>query len=139
MNKVEEFIAEFRGDNLEIPEKDLIVESVINKYTNYTQGYCYYFAKILQLAFQRGDVVILAPFGHMVWRDTDGELYDIEGKLDERDYPERACEIKEEYLGDTIKDFLHRKDFVHNTTDEEINKLIEEELKRKKEFNMDWK
>lgn len=36
MNKVEEFIAEFRGDNLEIPEKDLIVESIINKYTNYT-------------------------------------------------------------------------------------------------------
>ena len=137
MNEVEDFIAEFRGDNLDLPEEDkeLIVQHMINKYT---RGYCYYLAKILQSAFQRGDVVILAPFSHVVWRDTDGELYDIWGKMNKTDYPERECEIAEEYLGDAIRDFLHRKDFVHDTTKEEIDKLIEEEFERRGEVRIKW-
>ena len=137
MNEVEEFIADFRGDNLDLPEEDkeLIIKHITHKYTN---GYCYYLAKILQLAFQRGDVVILAPFGHLVWRDIDGSLYDIYGKMDEYTYPERECEIPEEYLGDAIRDFLHRKDSTYNITQEEIDKLIKEELERRGETKMKW-
>ena len=65
MDEILEFIKDFRGDNLNIPEdsKDKVVEFTVNKYTN---GYCYYFAKILQAAFQRGEVVILAPHSHFV-------------------------------------------------------------------------
>lgn len=61
MNEVEKFITKFRGDTehrISDDQRDKVVELTTNKYVN---GYCYYFAKILQAAFQRGDVVVLAP------------------------------------------------------------------------------
>lgn len=42
-------------------------------------GYCYYFANMLKLAFGKGTVCLAYPFGHIVWVDTDGIAYDIEG------------------------------------------------------------
>lgn len=42
-------------------------------------GYCYYFANMLKIAFGRGTVCLAYPFGHVVWLDTDGIAYDIEG------------------------------------------------------------
>lgn len=42
-------------------------------------GYCYYFANMLKLAFNRGTVCLAYPFGHVVWLDVDGVAYDIEG------------------------------------------------------------
>lgn len=125
MNSILKFIEDFRGDNLNLPKdsKDKIIDFTVNKYTN---GYCYYFAKILQAAFQRGDVVILAPHSHLVWRDVDSKLYDITGEVDERDYEEYECQIEEEYLGDALKDFLCRDSFYNNTTLEEVEDLVNE-------------
>ena len=42
-------------------------------------GYCYYFASMLKTAFGRGTICLAYPFGHIVWLDTDGIPYDIEG------------------------------------------------------------
>lgn len=42
-------------------------------------GYCYYFANMLKMAFRRGTVCLAYPLGHIVWVDTDGTPYDIEG------------------------------------------------------------
>ena len=39
--------------------------------------YCFYFASMLKAAFNRGEIYIAAPFGHVVWRDTDDRYYDI--------------------------------------------------------------
>lgn len=128
-NDIEKFIERFRGDNLDLQEdeKNKIVEYAINKYTN---GYCYFFAKMLQAAFQRGEVVILAPHSHLVWRDTDGKLYDITGEVSERDYEDFECQIEEGYLGDALKDFLCRENYYNNTTWDEIVQLINEAKKR---------
>lgn len=43
-------------------------------------GYCFYFASMLKAAFNRGEIYIVAPFGHVVWRDTDNRYYDIDGE-----------------------------------------------------------
>ena len=43
-------------------------------------GYCFYFASMLKVAFNRGEIYIVAPFGHVVWRDTDDRYYDIDGE-----------------------------------------------------------
>lgn len=45
-------------------------------------GYCYYFAYMLYHAFDRGEVCICAPYGHCVWKDTDGMIYDFHGVSD---------------------------------------------------------
>lgn len=133
-NDIEKFIIRFRGDNLNLPEdkRNKIVEYTVHKYTN---GYCYFFAKILQAAFQRGDVVILAPHSHLVWRDVDGKLYDINGEVSERDYEEFECQIEEEHLGDALKDFLCRENYYNNTSKEEIDILIKEAKERS---NLKW-
>lgn len=126
MNEVEKFILKFRGDtedHISDDKRDEVVNFTVNKYTN---RYCYYFAKILQGAFQRGDVVILAPYSHLVWRDVDGKLYDINGEVSERDYEEFECQIEEEYLGDHLRNFLHRDGYTFNTTKEDIKQLIQE-------------
>lgn len=126
LNEVEKFILKFRGDTedrISDDKRDEIITLTMNKYTN---GYCYYFAKILQAAFQRGDVVILAPHSHLVWRDVDGKMYDITGEVNERDYEEFECPIEEEYLGDHLKNFLWREGYTCNTTKEDIKQLIQE-------------
>lgn len=84
-------------------------------------GYCYYFAMMLKAAFNRGEVYIAAPYGHVVWRDIDNRYYDIEG----------------EYVGDaeamipvtdpfcSIKDFKHLGDKDHlGASNEQIKFLI---------------
>lgn len=132
INEVEKFILKFRGDTgdrISDDKRDEVVNLTVNKYTN---GYCYYFAKILQAAFRRGDVVILAPYSHLVWRDVDGKLYDINGEVNERDYEEFECQIEEEYLGDHLRNFLHRDGYTCNTTKEDIKQLIKEAKARNK-------
>ena len=134
MNEVEKFILKFRGDTedrISDDKRDEIITLTMNKYTN---GYCYYFAKILQAAFQRGDVVILAPHSHLVWRDIDGKLYDITGEVNERDYEEFECQIEEEYLGDHLKNFLQREGYTHNTTKEDVKQLIQEAKVRNRDI-----
>lgn len=94
-------------------------------------GYCYYFAHILKTAFNRGEVCWCSGLGHMVWVDTDGTPYDIEG------INNSECEyyIPEKYLGDYIEDFKHIKDegYYYPKTHEEFKaftqKVIQDYLK----------
>jgi hypothetical protein len=42
-------------------------------------GYCFHFAHMLKLTFNRGEVCWAAPFSHIVWVDGNEIPYDIEG------------------------------------------------------------
>ena len=71
-----EFIAEFSNRG----SPDVRVEDSYEAIrSTFRAGYCYYFAHMLKLAFGRGCVCWAAPFSHIVWVDTDGMPYDIEG------------------------------------------------------------
>lgn len=48
----------------------------------FRSGYCYHFAHMLKVVFNRGEVCWAAPFSHMVWQDINGEVYDVEGIYD---------------------------------------------------------
>ena len=73
-------------------------------YNTFRAGYCYFFAHMLQDAFQRGTVCLAAPFSHWVWEDVDKQLYDIEGL-----YQGEAMYFipEEEYTLDDIDSFFH--------------------------------
>lgn len=45
----------------------------------FTAGYCFYFAHMLQVAFNRGRVVFAAPLSHIIWEDDNGCAYDFYG------------------------------------------------------------
>lgn len=92
-------------------------EAIRNQFRN---GYCYYYAHMLQRAFNRGTVCIAAPLGHFVWMDENQVPYDVEG-VNESDCDEY---IPESFLGDMIRDFLHVPGVTHNTTAAEIQELI---------------
>lgn len=47
----------------------------------FTKGYCYYFANMLQTAFNRGTICYAYPYDHIVWYDN-GVAYDITGIYD---------------------------------------------------------
>ncbi len=75
MNKeVLNFIEQFLGGQYASKhDRELLVDK-------FTAGYCYYFAHILQTAFERGIVCWAAPLNHFVWKDSlDGQAYDING------------------------------------------------------------
>lgn len=88
-------------------------------YQQFANGYCYYFACILKVAFNRGEICWAAPFGHIVWVDENGIPYDISGvnESETDDY------IPEYMMGDTILDFKHIAGKTHDTTDQEIAKM----------------
>lgn len=68
----------------------------------FEDGYCYYFAKILQDAFPGGDICVCHPYGHIVY--IYGAIaYDIHGVSDSE------CElfIPIEKCGDHIEAFRH--------------------------------
>lgn len=92
-------------------------EAIRNQFRN---GYCYYYAHMLQRAFNRGTVCIAAPLGHFVWMDENQVPYDV-GGVNESDCDEY---IPESFLGDMIRDFLHVPGVTHNTTAAEIQELI---------------
>lgn len=89
-------------------------------YQQFASGYCYYFACMLKAAFNRGEICWAAPFGHIVWVDENGTPYDISGvnESETDDY------IPEYMMGDTILDFKHIAGRVHNTSDQEIAKMV---------------
>lgn len=72
----------------------------------FTQGYCWHFAKMLQATFGRGTVCVAFPIAHMVWVDTDGTAYDIDGI----DITKCYYYIPEEYLGNELNNFKHIPD-----------------------------
>ncbi len=92
-------------------------ETIRNQFRN---GYCYYFAHMLQRAFNRGTVCVTAPIGHFVWMDENQVPYDIEG-VNESDCD---CYIPESFLGDMVNDFLHVPGVGYGTTKKEIDDLI---------------
>lgn len=65
-------------------------------------GYCYYFAHLLQIAFNSGTVCWAAPFGHFVWVNNDIP-YDIEGIYE----GEAFYLIPETYIEDYVHEFKH--------------------------------
>lgn len=89
-------------------------------YQQFISGYCYYFACMLKAAFNRGEVCWAAPYGHIVWVDENDIPYDISGvnESETDDY------IPEYMMGDTILDFKHIAGKVHNTSDQEIAKMV---------------
>ena len=112
------FIYDFRMHSAGVFGKPEEAEEIIrNQFRN---GYCYYFAHMLKLAFGRGEVCIAAPIGHFVWMDDNKIPYDIEG-VNESDCD---CYIPESFLGDMVKDFLHVHGVGYGTTKEEIDDLI---------------
>ena len=89
----------------------------------FRHGYCWHFAHILKSTFGRGEVCIAYPFGHFVWKDVNGVVYDIEGEYGHDS--EACCYIPEDYLPDEVLDtFRHIPDCdEHYTTKEEIEAI----------------
>lgn len=96
---------------------DIIVDGI---YTQFANGYCYYFAQMLQTAFHRGEICWVAPFGHIVWLDDNNVAYDISGCNDS----ECQYYIPVFMLGDMLKDFLHIPDDDYNASEQEIANVI---------------
>lgn len=68
-------------------------------------GYCYYFACMLQDAFRRGTVCWLLNHSHIVWVDTDGTAWDVNGVYD--DYGEGELVPISDMLEDDLDLFRH--------------------------------
>lgn len=86
--------------------------------TTFRAGYCWYFAHMLQQAFDRGTVCLTHPIGHFVWVDDDNTAYDIEGIYYVNKHEINAL-IPEKYLGVCLNDFKHTGN-EHNSSIEEI-------------------
>ena len=94
------FIADFLYHG--VPEIEL-KDSAESIRSTFRAGYCYYFALMLQEAFGRGCLCWPAPFSHIVWMDTDGTPYDIEGvHSGENEYYIPIC-----YIEESIWSFKH--------------------------------
>lgn len=108
------FIAEFLGCH------GTDTSNVEHLRATFHAGYCYYFAVILKTAFQRGEICWAAPFGHMVWQDIDGMVYDIEGVYD----GEAEYFIPYQMIGNGICDFMHVPGLEYNMSQEELDSII---------------
>lgn len=53
--------------------------SIYKMVSVYVGDYCYYFASMLQQAFNRGKIVLAAPTAHIIWEDDNGVGYDANG------------------------------------------------------------
>lgn len=73
------------------------VQVITNVFTN---GFCYFFALLLKDVFARGDLVELDGFSHVLWQDTDGKVYDINGLWT------RDCTVSKEFDADKYR---HKK------------------------------
>lgn len=96
----------------------------------FRQGYCYHYAQMIKANFERGEICWAAPFGHIVWKDDNGLIYDSEGLyLGEADY---IIPIK--YIE------KHLEDFRHNITPKykgATQEFIDETISRyKKDMNL---
>ena len=127
-------ILDFITDFLYHQNNDVTAEKLIIQFRT---GYCYHFACILRDTFHRGLVCWAAPFGHIVWKDIDGSIYDIEGEYN----GEAFYFIPVWYLGEYIREFMHinldnhpastKQELIDiikkfcNDTGEEYNKNIE--------------
>ena len=92
-------------------------------------GYCYYFAVMLKTAFNRGEIVWCAPYGHIAWQDENGIVYDIEGV----NYSDCEYYIPVSYIEEGLKDFKHIPGIGFNASYEYIQNAIERYKKDIKE------
>lgn len=76
-----------------------------NAHDLFANEYCYYFAIMLQKAFNRGNICWHRNYGHIVWEDTTGIAYDVDGVF--TDYNEGDLLPVDESLEDLIVDFKH--------------------------------
>lgn len=91
------------------------VETVRNLYAN---GYCYYFARMLEDAFPGGRVCVAWPFGHIVYI-YENVAYDIDG-ISSAEYEQY---IPVDFLGPALNDFRQIKGKCHGTTKEELDEI----------------
>ena len=91
-------------------------------------GYCYYFAKALEIAFPGGKVCLCYPYGHIVYV-YNKIAYDINGISD----AEYGMYIPVEQLGTHINDFLHIPSdrLEERTSEDNIDELGERCVKEK--------
>lgn len=80
-------------------------ESVKAIYNQFESGYCYYFAVMLQAAFNRGTVCWHRNYSHIVWKDCNEVAYDVGGVF--YDYNKGDLLPVEESLGELLTDFKH--------------------------------
>lgn len=115
--KVLQFIAEILYKGVPHVELDTSCESIRS---TFRAGYCYYFAIMLKDAFQRGQVCLAYPLGHIVWLDTDGIPYDVEG------INESACNayVPISYLGEALTNFKHVPGEVFKTSTEYMESVF---------------
>lgn len=92
------FIADIIYHGYMVEEKDPI-------YDLFANGYCYYFANMLKLAFNRGEVCWHRNHGHIVWLDDNGIAYDAGGVFDEYDNENDLLPCN--MLGELLVDFKH--------------------------------
>lgn len=116
--QVLEFIAEITFfPNLDCQSDGCIDHLFLN-------GYCYYFAQILNTAFSGGTICWSVNRGHIVWLDgsdlQNDIAYDITGVYE--DYEELR---PVSYLGTTLIDFLHNGE-KWKSNDEEFEKYCKE-------------
>lgn len=99
-----EKVLSFIGDIHDTSAYDSEEDSLYNVFEN---GYCYYFANILNLAFPNiGRVVWVRPCGHIVWQSLATEIcYDISGIY--LDYETTDNLIPVDRMGQLLKDFKH--------------------------------
>lgn len=97
-------VLSFIGGMHNMSTYDLEEDSLYNVFEN---GYCYYFANILNLAFLNiGRVVWVRPYGHIVWQSLATEIcYDISGIYVE--YTSTDDLVPIDRLGQLLKDFKH--------------------------------
>ena len=91
----------------------------------FTDGYCYYFAKILEEAYPGGTICKPWPIGHFIYRYND-KYYDIDGEyiLEQHDCEipipfELPFFIDEKFMQIHKMDYLHNIDY-HNTKVDEV-------------------
>lgn len=111
------FIADFMYHG--VPEIGLETSAESIRST-FRAGYCYYFAHMLKEAFNRGTVCWAAPYGHIVWVDTDGNPYDIEGV----NFSDCQYYIPCSYIGEHVNDFKHVPGVEFAATKEFLEEVI---------------
>ena len=111
------FIADFLYHGVQEVNITVSAESIRS---TFRAGYCYYFAHMLREAFNRGTVCWAAPYGHIVWVDTDGNSYDIEGV----NFSDCQYYIPCSYIGGHVDDFKRVPGVTFNASREFLESII---------------
>jgi hypothetical protein len=119
-----EFIARFINHKLDTSNDYNVIMNT------FSDGYCWYFAHMLSLAFDEGEVCWCAPYSHFVWI-KDGIAYDIDGVS----IANPKYYIPEKYIKEGLDDFKHVPGKVFNASEEYIQDAINRYLADKENIN----